>query len=74
MERRETTDDLDALMAALPPEIVDRLTSVANRTDLLEVVTQLAFVQVDPTAAVAPTADLVAWSRLGGGYRPEHLQ
>ena len=41
MERRETTDDLDALMAALPPEIVDRLTSVANRTDLLEVVMDL---------------------------------
>jgi stage III sporulation protein SpoIIIAA len=41
VERRETTDDLDALMAALPPEIVDRLTSVANRTDLLEVVMDL---------------------------------
>ena len=41
MERRETTDDLDALMEALPPEIVDRLTSVANRTDLLEVVMDL---------------------------------
>lgn len=41
MERRETTDDLDALMAALPPEIVDRLGSLANRTDLLEVVMDL---------------------------------
>ncbi len=41
MERRETTDDLDALMAALPPEIVARLSSVANRTDLLEVVMDL---------------------------------
>jgi stage III sporulation protein SpoIIIAA len=41
VERRETTDDLDALMAALPPEIVERLTTVANRTDLLEVVMDL---------------------------------
>jgi stage III sporulation protein SpoIIIAA len=37
----ETTDDLDALMAALPLEIVDRLRSVANRSDLLEVVMDL---------------------------------
>ena len=29
--------------------------------------------QVDPTAAIAPNADLVAWSRLGSAYRPEHL-
>ena len=41
MERRETTDDLDALMQALPPEIVARLSTVANRTDLLEVVMDL---------------------------------
>ncbi len=41
MERRETTDDLDALMAALPPEIVERLSALSNRTDLLEVVMDL---------------------------------
>jgi stage III sporulation protein SpoIIIAA len=41
VERRETTDDLDALMEALPPEIVSRLSGVANRTDLLEVVLDL---------------------------------
>ena len=39
--RRETTDDLDALMEALPPEICERLRGVANRTDLLEVVMDL---------------------------------
>ncbi len=39
--RRETTDDLEALMEALPPEIVDRLGALANRTDLLEVVMDL---------------------------------
>ena len=38
----------------------------ANRpTDLLEVVQQLTLLQIDPTAAIAPNADLVAWSRLG---------
>jgi uncharacterized protein YcaQ len=41
--------------------------------DLLEVVRQLTFVQLEPTAYVAPTADLVLWSRLGSSYRPEHL-
>ncbi|HET7685112.1 MAG TPA: R3H domain-containing nucleic acid-binding protein [Candidatus Limnocylindria bacterium] len=41
MTRRETTDDLDALMEALPPEICDRLRGLANRTDLLEVVMDL---------------------------------
>jgi stage III sporulation protein SpoIIIAA len=39
--RRETTDDLDALMEALPPELVARLRSYANRSDLLEVVMDL---------------------------------
>jgi uncharacterized protein YcaQ len=42
--------------------------------DLLGVVRRLTLLQVDPTAAVAPNADLVAWSRLGGSYRPEHLK
>jgi stage III sporulation protein SpoIIIAA len=39
--RLETTDDLDALMDALPPEIVARLRTFANRSDLLEVVLDL---------------------------------
>jgi stage III sporulation protein SpoIIIAA len=39
--RLETTDDLDALMEALPPEIVSRLRTFANRADLLEVVMDL---------------------------------
>ncbi len=30
--------------------------------------------QVDPTAAIAPSADLVAWSRLGSAYRPDRLR
>ncbi|MFC4150596.1 DNA glycosylase AlkZ-like family protein [Micromonospora mangrovi] len=42
-------------------------------TDLASVVHRLTFLQLDPTAAVAPSADLVAWTRLGAAYRPSHL-
>jgi uncharacterized protein YcaQ len=46
----------------------------AQRADgLVPLVKRLTLLQVDPTAAIAPTADLVAWSRLGNGYRPEEL-
>jgi uncharacterized protein len=41
--------------------------------DLVAVVKRLTFLQIDPTAAVAPSADLVLWSRLGSSYRREHL-
>ena len=42
-------------------------------TELLSVVQQLTLLQIDPTAAIAPSADLVAWSRLGSAYQPAHL-
>ena len=45
-----------------------QLLDAPRPADLLEVVQRLAAVQVDLTAAVAPSADLVCWSRLGGGY------
>jgi uncharacterized protein YcaQ len=43
-------------------------------TELLTVVQRLTLLQIDPTAALAPSADLVAWSRLGSAYQPAHLQ
>jgi uncharacterized protein YcaQ len=43
-------------------------------TDLLSVVQQLTLLQIDPTAAIAPSADLVAWSRLGSAYQPDQLR
>jgi uncharacterized protein YcaQ len=43
-------------------------------TDLLSVVRRLAMLQLDPTSAVAPSADLVAWSRLGSSYSPDQLR
>ena len=42
--------------------------------DLVEMVERLTLLQLDPTAAIAPSADIVAWSRLGGSYRPEELK
>jgi uncharacterized protein len=43
-------------------------------TDLVSVVRQLTLLQIDPTAAVAPSADLVLWSRLGSAYDPVQLK
>ncbi len=39
--RRETTDDMDALLEALPPEIGDAIRSLPNLTDVIEVVMDL---------------------------------
>src|SRR5262249_39999726 len=41
--------------------------------DLHEVVRHLTMLQIDPIAAVAPSADLVLWSRLGSSYSPSDL-
>src|SRR5215472_10360737 len=41
--------------------------------DLVDVVDRLTFLQIDPTASIAPSADLVLWSRLGSTYQPADL-
>jgi len=51
-----------------------QLLDAPRPTELVPVVQQLTLLQIDPTAAVAPSADLVAWSRLGSRYQPAHLQ
>lgn len=51
-----------------------QLLDAQRPSDLLQTITQLTLLQIDPTAAIAPAADLVAWSRLGSAYRPEHLK
>ena len=51
-----------------------QLLETPRPTDLVDVVEKLNLLQIDPTAAIAPSADLVAWSRLGSAYRPEHLR
>lgn len=50
-----------------------QLLDARRPTDLVTVVHQLTLLQVDPTAAIAPNADLVAWSRLGSTYHPDDL-
>jgi uncharacterized protein len=42
-----------------------QLLDAARPTDLMSVVERLTLLQIDPTSAIAPSADLVAWSRLG---------
>jgi hypothetical protein len=51
-----------------------QLLDAPRPTDLLTVVRQLTLLQIDPTAAIAPSADLVAWSRLGSTYRSDDLK
>jgi uncharacterized protein YcaQ len=50
-----------------------QLLDATKPTDLVDLVDQLTLLQVDPTAAIAPNADLVAWSRLGPSYQPADL-
>jgi uncharacterized protein YcaQ len=51
-----------------------QLLDAPRPTGLLAVVERLTFLQIDPTAAIAPSADLVLWSRLGSGYDPADLK
>jgi uncharacterized protein YcaQ len=50
-----------------------QLLDSSRPVDLLDVVRQLTLLQSDSTAAVAPSADLVAWSRLGSSYSPDEM-
>ena len=51
-----------------------QLLDAPRPTELLTVVQRLTLLQIDPTAAIAPSADLVAWSRLGSAYEPDELK
>jgi uncharacterized protein len=46
-----------------------QLLTTPRPTDLLETVRHLELMQADTTAVVAPSADIVAWTRLGSEYR-----
>ena len=60
----------DARRIAITAQMLQR-----DRADgLVPLVRRLTLLQLDPISAVAPSADLVAWSRLGAAYRPEHLR
>jgi uncharacterized protein len=59
----------DARRVAVTAQLLDS----SRPSDLLDVVRRLTLLQIDPTAAIAPSADLVAWSRLGSGYSAADL-
>jgi uncharacterized protein len=42
-------------------------------TDLVETIRQLFMLQLEPTSAIAPSAELVMWSRLGSAFDPQEL-
>jgi len=50
-----------------------QLLDEARPAGLIDTVRRLTLLQIDPTAAVAPNADLVAWSRIGSSYSPADL-
>ena len=59
----------EARQVAVRAQLLDAI----RPTDLVDLVDHLTLLQVDPTAAIAPNADLVAWSRLGASYQPTDL-
>lgn len=59
----------DARRVAVRAQLLDAY----QPESLLEVVDQLTVLQIDPTSAIAPNVDLVAWSRLGETYHPSDL-
>ena len=59
----------DARRIAIRAQLLD----LPRPTDLVGVVERLTILQIDPTAAIAPSADLVLWSRLGRTYDPADL-
>jgi uncharacterized protein YcaQ len=60
---------LDARRIAVRAQLLDG----SRPSALFDVVRHLTLLQVDPTAAIAPNADLVAWSRLGSSYPAAEL-
>jgi uncharacterized protein len=51
-----------------------QLLTAKRPTDLLDTVSRLTTLQLDPVSAVAPAADLVLWTRLGPAYRRDDLK
>jgi uncharacterized protein YcaQ len=61
---------VEARRIAVRAQLLDAI----RPSELLATAEHLTLLQLDPTAVVAPSADLVAWSRIGNTYLPAHLQ
>ena len=60
---------VDARRLAVRAQLLD----ARRPNDMFDVVRRLTLLQHDPANAVAPSADLVLWSRLGSSYSPAEL-
>ncbi|HET8961945.1 DNA glycosylase AlkZ-like family protein [Nocardioides sp.] len=61
---------VEARQIAVRAQLLDS----ARPTDLQDLVRHLTLLQLEPTAAVAPSAEVVAWSRLGPRFRRADLE
>ncbi|KHL19034.1 hypothetical protein CLV56_3594 [Mumia flava] len=59
----------DAQQIAICAQLLQR----ERPSELVDMVRHLTLLQLDPTSAIAPSADLVSWSRLGSAYSPQDL-
>lgn len=51
-----------------------QLLSAQRPADIVESIDALTIVNIEPTAAIAPSADHILWSRLGWPYQPADLR
>jgi uncharacterized protein YcaQ len=69
MRRTHQLSRTEARRIAVRAQLLDK----PRPSDLLDTVRALSLLQLDPISAVAPSADLVAWSRVGSAYDPQQL-
>lgn len=53
--------------------VTAQLLTAGRPGGIVETIDALTVVDIEPTAAVAPSADLILWSRLGWSYQPADL-
>ena len=69
MARVHELSRTDARRIAVRAQLLTR----QRPTDLVATVRHLTLVQIEPTNAVAPSAELVPWSRLGSAFDPQEM-